>query len=258
MSEETLGRLIKEERKKRQWTQGELAAKIGVSLMTVQRWEHDKTFPHFRDRSNLGELLGSRVEAYFVARNAGKIPSSRIDPFTQQTLPSSEEKPVFIEAAISEQKIYRGWRAMEWDEKHQVSVEKLHVTVNGQPLPYFNKYDPVYGNADPEEVTIYEWGYTAAGPRRLAESILGDYFGETAPQQWEDRMRSQTRKYSNNFKMDFVAWFPKDEWEISSKAIDAWLKEQKEGGDPAPEHTLSDVDSGWRGWSERWDEYKAR
>ena len=50
MSEETLGRLIKEERKKRQWTQGELAAKIGVSLMTVQRWEHDKTSPHYRDR----------------------------------------------------------------------------------------------------------------------------------------------------------------------------------------------------------------
>jgi hypothetical protein len=225
--------------------------------MTVYRWEHDKTFPHYRDRSNLSELLGSRVEAYFVARNAGKINLSRTEPSTQKTLPSSEEEPVFIEADMPQQKIYRGWRAMEWSEKHQVSFEKLHVTVNDQPLSYFNKLDPVFGNADREGVTIYEWGYTGSGPRRLAESILGDYFGE-APQQWGDSTGSQTRKYFYNYKMDFVAWFPKDEWEISSDAIAAWLKEQKEKGDPAPEYTLSDVASGWRGWSKRWDEYKMK
>jgi len=148
--------------------------------------------------------------------------------------------------------------AREWDEKYQVSVQNLYITVDGQPLPYFNKHDPVFGNADPEEVQIYKWGYTGAGPRQLAESILGDYFGETAPQLWEDRVVCQARKYSYKLKMDFVAWFPKEEWEISAEAIVAWLRQQKEGRDPAPVYTLSERDSGWRRWSERWDKYQAR
>jgi len=265
MSQETLGKLIRDARKQRHWSQAKLADKLGVVTLTVIRWERDNARPRNDMQQRLIEVLGLSAEIFKQAKKpptrtaesqaiVEALPVVELDTWSQ----ASTSEDDYIEFAIPHVKKYRGWRESEWNEKYQVFVEKIHVTVDGQPLPYFDKHDPVYGNSDPEEVTIYEWGYTSTGPRRLAESILGDYFGETAPQRWEDRAVCQTRKYCYNFKMDFVAWFPKKVWEISSEAITAWLREQKEGGDPAPEHKLSDVYAGWRGWSERWDKYKAR
>lgn len=267
MSQETLGKLIRNARKQRHWSQAKLADKLGVVMLTVIRWEMDKARPRSDMQQRLIELLGLSAEMFIQAKKPPErtgesqamveaLPQVEIDILPQASMSEEED---YIEYTIPPMmKTYRGWRQKEWDETYQVYTEKVYVTVDGQPLTYFDKHDPVYGNSDPEEVTIYEWGYTSTGPRRLAESILGDYFGETAPQRWEDRAVCQTRKYCYNFKMDFVAWFPKKVWEISSEAITAWLREQKEGGDPAPEHKLSDVYAGWRGWSERRDNYKAR
>jgi hypothetical protein len=95
---------------------------------------------------------------------------------------------------------------------------------------------------------------------------LADYFEETSRfeeiastlDRWGKSdywMASQMWKYRHNFKMDFVVWFPKAEWKISSLALSAWLREQREQGDPAPEHTLLDIKDGWTGWSKRWDGY---
>jgi len=143
---------------------------------------------------------------------------------------------------------YRGFYEQVYGEKYGYLLER-RVTSNGKPLlPYETWLKP--------ETVVSGWGYTGAGPRHLAQSILLDYFEIMYPNEQENVLRSWVNKYYFNFKMDFTAWFDKSEWEIWSGAITAWLEEERKKGDPAPEHTLDDIQYGWRGWWKRWDKYK--
>jgi len=259
MTQETLGQRIKAERIKRGWSQEELADKIGVSSLSVIRWEHERAIP--RDdsvRIALMEEFGFRKEDFTKRKTAQAQSEETVSSSSHPLSPVELVIPLGheiresevphaeildgIEIIISPIKRYQG--RLELQEGAQ--YKKRHVTVDSQPLPY---YDPYY---DPKTIS-YGWGHTGGGPRALAASILLDYLKTMSPHEEEQVLRTQAWKYSFNFKMDFVAWFDKEKWEIWSGAITAWLKEQKAGGDPAPEHSLADIAHGWSGWSERWD-----
>ncbi len=262
MSQETLGQRIKVERIKRGWSQEELADKIGVSSLSVIRWEHGRGIP--RDdsvRLALMEEFGFRKEDFIKRKNAQTQSEETIvlssQPFLQAepVIPledeiqksevSHEELLDAIEIIIAPVKHYQG----KLERQEGTQYKKGHVTVDSHSLPYYDSYFA------PKTIS-YGWGHTGGGPRDLAASILLDYLRTMSPHEEEQVLRTQAWKYSFNFKMDFVAWFDKEEWEIWSGAITAWLKEQKEGGDPAPEHSLADIEHGWSGWSEKWDKYK--
>jgi transcriptional regulator with XRE-family HTH domain len=165
--EKTLGQRIRAKREELDWSQEKLAEEIGVSSLTIMRWELDRSFPR-GDETQL-----SLIEVLSLPKNE----------FTKKRKKNPAQK-------------------------------------------------------------------------KEAESILLDYFEVMYPNEQEKTLRSWASKYSFNFKMDFTAWFDKRDWELWSGAITAWLQEQRENGDPAPSHMLSDIDDGWTGWWKRWNKYK--
>jgi hypothetical protein len=126
-------------------------------------------------------------------------------------------------------KVYRGWR-----EVHE-GVRTLSVTVNGDPLPPFNRNGPGLPPGS------YEWGYYGGGPSTLAVSILADYFGEKSPQGWASRETSQAMKYFQDFKVDVVGKFPPAQWELTSEQIEDWLEKQTEDENSATENQLENA-----------------
>ncbi len=57
MTQRTFGQLLREERKRRHWTQEDLAAKLDMDAKTISRWETGNTFPSPHDRERLLSIL---------------------------------------------------------------------------------------------------------------------------------------------------------------------------------------------------------
>ncbi len=296
--EETLGQIIRAKRKALGWSQDKLANKVKTTVVTVSRWERNKSFPRGDDiHLALIEALGlpektfiiwkekelakqdeevspvekgeedeevSPVEMVKEMEGVWSEPIEKVKedqevasiemilphPYWNVPLPSPQEVAdmEMVEYKIPPIVAYRGFYVQVYDEKYGYLLER-RVTSNGKPLlPYETWVKP--------ETVVYGWGYTGAGPRHLAQSILLDYFEIMYPNEQENVLRSWVNKYYYNFKMDFTAWFDESEWEIWSGAITAWLEEERKKGDPAPEHTLDDIQYGWRGWWKRWEKYK--
>jgi transcriptional regulator with XRE-family HTH domain len=53
-----IGSEIRDARRRKGWTQGDLAARLTVSMRTVSRWESGVSAPRFKERERLAELLG--------------------------------------------------------------------------------------------------------------------------------------------------------------------------------------------------------
>jgi len=249
MAQETLGKLLKEAREKRRWSQAKLAGQLGIVSQTVLRWEQDKSVPREDCRQPLIELLGLDEEVFSHAKKPKIHEKVDISETTvREENVEQQEATDFVEVIVPLVKVYYGWSTTS------DSAGEKYVTVGDRPLPYvhFDRSGYIVADASGH----LNWGYTGGGSGNLALSLLTDYFGETPLPGEARRDIPQAWKYRNNFKMDFVAWFEKKQWEIWSGAITAWLKEQKEGGDPAPEHTLADIEHGWLGWSEKWDKYR--
>lgn len=97
-------------------------------------------------------------------------------------------------------KLYEGYRRSS-------SLGDVIVTVNGKPLKHREYHSP----------TGFEWGYGGSGPSDLARSILADVSGHIP-----------SPVLYHRFKRDFVAGWG-SEWEISSVAIQSWLRRQSNG-----------------------------
>ena len=63
---------LAELRRRRFLTQGDLAAKVGVSLKTVQAWEGGRAQPRLRTIPRLAEVLGVPPEELLAALEEGK------------------------------------------------------------------------------------------------------------------------------------------------------------------------------------------
>jgi len=236
--------------------------------VTVSRWERNKSFPRGDDiHLALIEALGLPEKTFIIWKekelakrdeevslvvkgeeDEGVSPVEMVKELEGVSPIEMVEDMEMVEYKIPPIGAYRGFYEQVYGEKYGYLLER-RVTSNGKPLlPYETWVKP--------ETVVYGWGYTGAGPRHLAQSILLDYFEIMYPNEQENVLRSWVNKYYFNFKMDFTAWFDKSEWEIWSGAITAWLEEERKKGDPAPEHTLDDIQYGWRGWWKRWDKYK--
>lgn len=64
----TANRRLISARERRGWTQAEVAAALGVSELTVGRWERGETFPHPYHRKKLCELFGKSEQELGVSR----------------------------------------------------------------------------------------------------------------------------------------------------------------------------------------------
>jgi transcriptional regulator with XRE-family HTH domain len=53
-----IGSDIRDARRRQGWTQGDLAARLEVSMRTISRWEAGVSAPRFKERQRLAELLG--------------------------------------------------------------------------------------------------------------------------------------------------------------------------------------------------------
>src|SRR5437763_9799886 len=187
MSERTLGDFLEQERRKRNLTWEEIAQELRVSVMTVHRWKSGERFPLEHYWSALVEFCGPEIELYLVEggrarheaytakrqREREAISSAQIGASVEavpevessahsapnfESVASSEEEPTFVEYVIPKHKVYRGWRAKEWDEKYKVYTEKAYIAVDGQPLPYFNTHGPLSSPEGPRD-KWYEWGF---------------------------------------------------------------------------------------------------
>jgi hypothetical protein len=75
----------------------------------------------------------------------------------------------------------------------------------------------------------FEWGYAGSGPADLALAILADYFEEPPDfvlaalrSMWTPR--SKAAAFHQSFKERFVATEHRDEWQLHSDDIEAWLQ----------------------------------
>jgi transcriptional regulator with XRE-family HTH domain len=239
MPEETLGQRIRAARLKLGLSQEDFAEKAGVHSLSVIRWELDRTIPRDDEvQQVLIELCDLHLEDFkrrkkVQAVSKQEIPSQPIkkqkdiqkEALEQESDPQDLDE--YVEVVIPAQKIYKGWRE---PEGFPVDGPFTHVTVNGQTLRYFNVTGPrpLRIEQDPEKETVYEWHYAGEGPRKLAESMLADYFGETQPTGWASQVDYQALQYADDFKWEFVKHFPVERWEITGEEIYAWLLDIKE------------------------------
>ncbi len=280
MAERTLGDFLKQVQQKHNLTWEEIAEELGVSVMTIHRWRKGERFPRERDWSALIEFCGPEIgpylieqgrerhEAYIIKRQHKReavlssqddtpvesvpevVSPARSAPPVEPVAPA-EDEPTFVEYVIPKHKVYHGWRAKEWDEKYKLYIKTAYITVDGQPLPYFNSHGPLSSPEGPSD-KWYEWGYSGTGPRELATAILADYFGEQSPRGWADSEEYQAVRYRYDFKDDFVQWFPKQSWLITSEEIEAWLEDFKEREKNLEKAGATDEERWYWNDKERW------
>ncbi len=66
-------------RKKREWTQAELADKINYSDTSVSKWERGEALPDLKVLTKLAELYGVTID-YFLTENANDTPEKFTSP----------------------------------------------------------------------------------------------------------------------------------------------------------------------------------
>jgi hypothetical protein len=122
-------------------------------------------------------------------------------------------------------KVYSGTRVLDRDGKAHGEPSVVVQNVVGdepsdrRPLTHVPYHSP----------DGFEWGYAGSGPADLALAILADYFGEPADfvlsalrSMWTPR--SKAAALHQSFKGQFVAPEHRDEWQLQSDAIEAWLQ----------------------------------
>lgn len=122
-------------------------------------------------------------------------------------------------------KVYRGTRAFDGDSmtRGEPSVVVQNVAHDGpsdrRPLTRVPYHSP----------DGLEWGYAGSGPADLALAILADYFDEppglvlaALRSMWTPR--SKAAALHQSFKERFVSTERRDEWQLHSGAIEAWLQ----------------------------------
>src|SRR5712691_575722 len=61
----TIGQRLRSERERHNWSQEQLAQKIGTTSLTINRWEHDKAFPRPSHRAELCRVFNKSPEVLF-------------------------------------------------------------------------------------------------------------------------------------------------------------------------------------------------
>jgi len=184
MSEESLGKRIRQARTRRKWSRETLAEKLGVVSLTVLRWETKGDLPNSDNQQGLIKLLGLREEDFRrqgqsmseVSEEETPASSTKVSEL-EQTLPpseiSKEEMPASsIEVSELERilppkedfKMYCGRRIYGRDGKY---TPRKTLT---QSFPTRRSSDLGSYGWDPEKKTVFEWGYYGGGPSMTSRS----------------------------------------------------------------------------------------
>ena len=160
-------------------------------------------------------------------------------------------------------KVYSGTRDFDRDSttRGEVPVVVQNIVGDGssdrRPLTHVSYHSP----------DGFEWGYAGSGPADLALAILADYFEEPPEfvlaalhSMWSPG--SKAAVFHQSFKEAFVAIEQRDEWQLHSDDIEAWLQtpaNQTRLDELAQEEDDDDRISTWekfaepRGWALKWD-----
>jgi len=72
---------IRNARRRKGWTQTDLAVQLGVSMRTVSRWEAGASTPRFKERERLAALLG--IPVLMAASRPPRRPATRPAAFLE-------------------------------------------------------------------------------------------------------------------------------------------------------------------------------
>src|SRR5947209_3981571 len=214
-----IGTMIKNKRLEFNWTQEDLAGKLGINnVETVRRWESGHSFPRPIYRQELIKWLKLRADTCL--------------PAVEHLRQNEVENESVIPPPIPRK--YRGWRTGEyppfvpgeWPRYDHFQADKgagkTYVTVNGYPLEFFNlhEYPPFSYRLD--------WGHIGQPADNLAVSLLADYFGEGSihGKKSEPEEYQAVRHYFQ-FYVEVVLYLEYDEWELTSDQITDWFKRQR-------------------------------
>ncbi len=111
-------------RKKREWTQAELAEKINYSDKSVSKWERGEALPDLKVLTKLAELFGVTVD-YFVTENAEDTPEEFTSPAVRRryqywivslavTLVWLIATTVFVYIAVNNDMNLWAWTSFVW------------------------------------------------------------------------------------------------------------------------------------------------
>ena len=87
MNNNVLPDRIREKRRSMKMTQADLAEQLGVSEMTVRRWESGKSSPRIEEVNRLAKLLGSTVDYLMGTGEFNEVQSNKLQE-ERETSPS--------------------------------------------------------------------------------------------------------------------------------------------------------------------------
>src|SRR5579872_2585259 len=98
-NEQTFKSIVRQERERRGWSQSNLAEKVGVTPMTVNRWENGKNLPQSFPRQKLCEIFEKTPEELGLFNGTKEIPGDEIrhDTGQQSNLTPSDTSTDFQE-----------------------------------------------------------------------------------------------------------------------------------------------------------------
>lgn len=113
MDQEKIGKFIQECRKENNFTQEQLAEKLGVSGKSVSRWENGKTMPDYSTLAELCKNLNISINELFSCQ---KLPNERFkEEADKNLLTALENSTLNLKDKISYYK-------KEWLKKHFINI----------------------------------------------------------------------------------------------------------------------------------------
>ena len=132
MNIELLGAKIVEERKRKGYTQEQLAEKMGVSPQAVSKWENGWNLPDIDDLNRLAELLGIPLNSLFQESgvDAGFVYRSRL----------FQEDKMFtrIRTIAQTEKFYETYRALSYMRECHEGQFRKKGRHSSELIPYIN------------------------------------------------------------------------------------------------------------------------
>jgi tetratricopeptide (TPR) repeat protein/DNA-binding XRE family transcriptional regulator len=203
----TVGQRLRQERERRSWSQHMLAAKIGTSVLTINRWEHDKTLPQPFYREKLCSVLSLSAEELFSERPdvAAPCPLGGIPYLRNLYFTGREEVLTALRNALTRQ----GATAPTWRQaisglggigKTQLAIEYAYR--------YADTYEALFWvRADSHDVLVSDFLTIAAALNLFERNQQDQHKIVQAVKRWFATHRQWLLIFDNADQLDLVREF---------------------------------------------------